>query len=90
MNSFPENAQHIKGNEIADMLRPLLSILNSNPCVYEADLIIGQFTQAVVSLYCWTIIQFDNFQVKIRRNYTYLDNSHKPLYRCIECIVGRL
>ena len=38
----------------------------------------GQFTQAVVFCVFWrTIIQ-------------QLVNSHKPLYCCIECIVGRL
>ena len=32
---------------------------------------------------CW-------FHIQIRYTYTHLINSHKSLYRCIKCIVGRL
>ena len=70
-------------------------------CPVSVALINVQFIQTVVSLYwvyCWTIIQrvwilvVENFDIKIRYTYKHflLVNSHKPLYRCIECIVGRL
>ena len=80
----------------------LIIFLRKIQYTYTHFFICGQFTQVVVSLYwvyCWTIIQqytlivdyfLEKNPIHLYTFFSYVFNSHKPLYRRIECIVGRL